>query len=91
MTWHIKHEEKVSKAPWAVYQIDGDHEEIAKRFETKGEAEKYIASTLGQKCTSLENKTGSRCEVIDQDPVVEASDESFPASDPPAWTKVTSA
>lgn len=81
MEYLVKYEPKTHDMPWNVYRsINGDNL-FAKGFENEDEARFWAAKRA-------ENEPGAKKKL---DKVDVASRDSFPASDPPAWTKTTAA
>ena len=81
MEYLVKYEPKTHDMPWNVYRsINGDNL-FAKGFENEDEARFWASKRAA-------NEPGVKKKL---DKVDVASRDSFPASDPPAWTKTTAA
>lgn len=74
MEWQTKYNTDLKK--WCVYKVDAYQRVLEKSFKDKDAAEEWATE---------QEKHFEHPIAKDADPVEEASLESFPASDPPAW------
>ncbi len=76
MEWQVKYEPATQEMPWSVYKTFNGQRILDRGFLTEEEAKQWASKQ--EKERYPEDKLNR---------VDEASAESFPASDPPAWIK----
>jgi hypothetical protein len=84
MEYRIRYEKQKEQAPWSVYGVTEQGEVYRKGFSTHALAEEWVES-IREAGPYHRMSMGRKSEMVD-----EAARESFPASDPPAWTGFTS-